>query len=854
MALQILTTKIAVPAAGPGVVVRSRLLDHLRDAEHYPLTVVTAPAGFGKTTLVAAWARQNQAAWVSLETSDNDVLRFWSYVITALQTLEPGIGKESFDLVHEPPEEMLTPLINDLAALRTPCALVLDDLHLIHDSAVLEGLAFLVDHLPPAFHLVLASRIDPALPLSRLRARGQLLELRAADLRFNEDETSAFFSAMRLDLSEGQVGALERYTEGWAAALQLAALSIRRSADASSLIEAFTSGQQTLLTLVDYLAGEVLRQQPPDVQDFLVRVSVLRQLSPALCNAVTGRDDSREMLAYLVRSNLFLVELDETHHVYRYHHLFADFLRSQLSPEIEREACLRASLWYGRHELWTDAIDFALLAQEYERALALMEQYGHQIMHVGISVALDWFRRLPANLIWSRPSVCLHYAWALAISGQYDRIETYLTRAAEPQTSEVLGEIAALRTYVASRQGDLARTVEMSNEVFQHLPDANMRLRSLAHMSLAISYLWSGERSRARTFLSEIRFQITGPGDMHFETALLGHWGHVCLMDGQLRDALDYFQRALKSVDEFETLSSLAYLGMGVLSYEWNDLDAADRMMREGIERIGPIEGEGVRTYAYLALARLEFSRAHWLEAASYMQEAKEAASRSEFSWLLSQVAALQIRLWLSQGNLAAAIRWADANADQVLIPAREGEALALTRIWIARKQWDQAAVLLERLLDLAPQIDSLRSLIEILALQAVVFQAQGFKTQALTSLSRALELAEPEGYIRLFADENLVALLAAEQRRSPGSAYIHTLLRASGAAVDSDLSNDLLSERELEVLRLIAVGTSNEEIAAQLVISAATARKHVSNIFSKLDVHSRVEAVAAARKLNLLD
>ncbi len=848
MSLQILTTKIGIPVIRSEQVARPRLSERLDETLRYPLTIVTAPAGFGKTTLLSAWARRAPVAWVSLEPGDSDPVRFWAYCVSALQSIQPAIGREALKLLYQPdnlsPESFLVALLNDLARQPDHLILVLDDFHVLHDRMVLEGISFWVEHLPPTVHLLLASRIEPPIPLARLRARGQLLELHAADLRFTLSETAAFLNeSMRLNLSGEQAAALDGYTEGWAAALQLVALSIQRSANAASFIQSFTGDRRSPLALVEYLAGEVLNQQSPAIRDFLLRTSVLRQLSPSLCQAVTGQENSREILVSLVKSNLFVVQLDDTQQVYRYHHLFADFLRGQLraeNPDAEWESCRRASGWYARNGMPAEAIDYALDAHDYDRAVALLEQIGQRALHLGVSVSQRWFQSLPEPILLSHPTLTLHYAWLLVILNQQERAERYLQSIASNDL--LAGEIATLRAFAAARQGNLSQTVELSRLALEHLPEDDRGMRSVTSLTLASLNLWSGNWDAAREALASIDPGGSDSKNQHFKAAFLSHWGLLHLLEGHYQQAWESLQPMLSLAYENEPFNGIGYLGTGEILREWNRLDEAEQALRLGLDKIGPIEGDGIRAFGYLSLARLYAARGEMVEAATYFEEAEEAARRAEARLLIAEVAARRAQWELAHGRLQTAGNFAV-------------EQIAQARTCIAQKKPDRAAALLSQLV---PQ--TVQNHVEMLTLQALL-------APGIDPLLQALELAEPEGYIRLFVDEGpaLIGLLRRvydRQRKETGAEpspeYVRQILLAFNAAQtppsQPESLIDPLSARELDVLRLMAEGLSNEDIAAHLVISVGTARKHASNIFSKLDAHSRIEAVTRARKLNLLN
>ena len=898
MAGQLLTTKLYAPQARPDLVPRPRLGERLEEATASKLILVSAPAGYGKTTLLSEWRARRlgdgyPVAWVSLDGGDNDPARFLSYLVAALRTVEAGVGEAvlaSLRSPHPPPvEPVVTALINDLlAAIPHDFALVLDDYHAVEAKPIHDAVAFLLEHLPPRMHLAIASRADPPLPLARLRARGQLTELRAADLRFVPEEAARFLrDAMGLDLSPAHVESLERRTEGWIAGLQLAALSMRDGEDPSGFIEAFTGTNRHVL---DYLADEVLERQPERVRSFLLQTSILDRLSGPLCDAVTGRGDGQAMLEELEHANLFAVPLDADRRWYRYHHLFSDFLRDRLRrtrPEHVPGLHRRAARWYEDHGSVSEAMGHALAAEDFERAARLVEQNRvAMITRDELNTLSAWLKALPDELVRSRPPLCLAYAWVLVLTGQVNAVEPWLRDAeraldasgAQPEErARVLGEVTAARVEVARMRGDVTRAVELSHRALEILPDDHVLLRSVVALNLGSAYWIRGDVAAASRASSEAASLSQEAGNVYITLVALRGLALVQAAQGRLREAAETYRRAQRLAAErgekFLPAAGYAHVGMGELLYEWNDLEAAERHLREGIE-LGERGGPAIMLIdGYVALSRVMLARGGADAALGTLQKAQELVRTHNITLLVAKLAAHLARLSLAKGDVEAAARWARGSAagvDDGPGFQREFERITLARVLIAQHRPGEALGLLERLLEPAQADGRMGSAIEALALRALALQAGGDTAEAVNVLARALSLAEPEGYVRVFADEGapmaalLQRVLEAQKRgrvaTPPGTQYVSRLLAALGAASAPPIPRgragapvEPLSERELEVLGLIASGMSNRQIARKLFVSLSTVKTHINNVYRKLEVRTRTQAVARAGELDLL-
>src|SRR6266571_2414027 len=896
----LLATKLHVPRPRRQLVPRAHLVERLQRGAERALTLVSAPAGFGKTTLLAQWFAQSSTpvAWLSLEAEDNDPTRFLAYLIAALQTLDAQIGATALALLHTPqpppPETVLAVLANDLVGRDAgDVVLVLDDYHTIAADPIQRGMTFLLEHLPPQLHLILVTRTDPPLSLTRLRAGGRLAELRAADLRFGTAEASAFLqTVMGLDLEASAIATLERRTEGWIAGLQLAALSLQGRTDTSAFLASFTGSHRYVL---DYLSDEVLARQPAPVQQFLLHTSILNRLSGPLCDAVTEQEESQAMLEALERANLFVVALDDERHWYRYHHLFAQVLRrhlQQAEPTLLPVLHRRASAWYEQHALPAEAVQHALAVPDFELAARLIEPMALPVAFQGqISTVLEWMNALPEALVRTRPRLCVYYANLLMFTNQLEAVEARLREAEQSaqempaeQARTIQGWVLSTRAGIAGLSGDIPHAIPLAHRALELLPEAEVIIRQGAIITASRAYEVSGDVTIATerevtTALASIRvsdnlFAIVG------SITLLAHL-HV--LQGRLRQAAATYAQVVQAVPRPEVLqtaftSLYYYFELGDLLREWNDLDAAERHLAQGMALVKEtltVE-PFVAIRGYTALARLEQAHGNTREALATLATLASLAERRHFApHLVTRGAAVRAQLELAQGNVAAAIRWADSSAlsseDEDLPYPREGEYLALARVRIAQARNDPASPflqevlrLLDRLLQDAETKARMGSVLEILVLRALALEAQGNRTGALSTLERVLVFAEPEGYLRLFVDEGtpMRALLRHAYARSIVPGYVSTLLKAFGEQNVSNLPltsprpsplAEPLTEREREVLQLLLEGASNREIARCLVLSVNTVKRHVYNLCGKLGVQSRTQAISRARDLNLL-
>lgn len=896
--IPLLDTKLHVPGPRPAIVPRPRLVERLRRGEAgRRLTLVSAPAGFGKTTLLAEWlsagpATCPAAGWLSLDAGDNDPAVFWNYLVAALRTARPDAGGRVLSLLRAaqpPPDEgIVAALINEASAFVEDVVLILDDFHLIENPAIHDGISFLLDHLPRRLHLVLASRSDPPLPLARLRARGELTELRAADLRFTPEEASAFLRRVAgAGLTSGDVEALERRTEGWAAGLQLAALSIEGREDARGFVTHFSGDNRYV---ADYLVEEVLQRQPECVRAFLLGTSILDRLSGPLCGAVTGVEDGKALLRELERRNLFVVPLDDRREWYRYHHLFAEVLQARLveeRPDEIPDLHRRASEWHERHGSLADAVRHALAAGEVERSARLIEQAWPMMDRTHQSATwLGWARALPDSRVRASPVLSAGYAWALLNAGAMEEAETRL-RDAERVLGEPTGDslprhlrdlsasITTARAYLAQAIGDLPGTIRHAWRALDLLAADDHLARGPAAALMGLAYWAAGDLEEAHETFGAGMASLRAAGDPL--SAIGGSFilAEIRAAQGRLRESVRTYEHLLQlaaehSPDPFPGVADL-YLGLADLHRERGDPEGAARLLESAREAYAQVGHPGSGHRWHVAAARLALSRGDREAALRLLDEAESMHVRDPLPEV-RPAGALRARIWIAAGMLEEAAGWArmrGLSATDEPGYLREYEHLTLARLLVAlpstagqTEPADDALALLDRLAGEAEAGGRMGSLIEILILQAIAHQARGSTARALDGLERALALAEPEGYIRIFADEGepMRRLLRRGAAAGIGGAYARTLLAAleapgpaqMGAPPPTGLDRPLTG-REIEILRLIAAGMRNQEIADQLAIRPATVKRHIANTYGKLEVGHRTAAVARATELGLL-
>jgi LuxR family transcriptional regulator, maltose regulon positive regulatory protein len=897
MPAPILATKLYIPPPRTGIVSRTRLIERLDDglAQGSRLTLISASAGFGKTTLISEWIVKNRlsTAWLSLDEGDNDPVRFISYLIAALQTIKSGFGEGLLSMFqshqHPSTEVLLTAFLNEVTTLPDNFILVLDDFHSIDSQAIDRFLTFLVEHLPPQMHLVIVTREDPSLPLARLRVRGQLTEVRTADLRFTPAEAAEFLNTMMgLNLSHSDIAALEARTEGWIAGLQLAALSMQGHQGTTSFIKSFTGSHRFVL---DYLLEEVLERQPVEIQNFLLRTSILERLCGPLCETVleTPPGSGQSTLEALERANLFIVPLDNERRWYRYHHLFGELLRQRLgNPQGLSEYHLRASQWHEENGDLGAAFHHAISAGDFVRAAELAEA-AWKGMEESFQIAawLGRVKKLPEEVIRVRPALCILLGRAFADAGEPEASELRLQdaeRCLDGSDIEIvnpsLATIALIRAYNAQIQGKLVATVKYAEQAIQLIPENDLYRRSQVAMALEGTHWASGNLESAVRAIRDWMESMTRLGNHVFVVAsafgvadLLLGLGRMCEAEQTYQDAI---QLAAQHGPEAERITAHHHLGLSMIYRERGDDTVAAQHWKRAAE-LGPHTTLMDWQYRWLvAQAQLRESAGDLDSAQGLLDNAKRVYLQTVVPDL-RPIAALKARIYLKQGRPDKVQAWAEeyklSLTDEVNY-LHEFEHLTLSRLEIANPQVN---AMLARLLQTAEAQKRLGSALDILLVQTLAHEAQGNRPLALATLECALTLAEPEGYLRIFVDEGEAMRLLIEKRsrnrNHPRSDYVDKLLAAFAqpAAAPKSVTPALhqaqhsesiihqksgmiepLSERELEVLKLLRTELNGPEIADQLIVSPNTFRTHTKNIFNKLGVHSRRAAVRRAEELDL--
>jgi len=879
----ILQTKLNIPQTRLSIIQRPRLMDKLNAGMDSSLILVSAPAGYGKTTLIAEWlpVTQHRRTWFSLDESDNSPRQFLIYLLTALQQVQKEIGQsvERTLQASELPalEAMIKSLLSEWSADMVDTLLVLDDYHVITNMVIHEALNTILTYLPPRLHLVILTRADPPLPLARLRVRNHLTELRASDLRFSVDETAAFLSqTMGLTLSQEQAASLEVRTEGWVAGLQLAGLSMQGREDVEEFITAFTGSHHYI---VDYLVEDVLNRQSELVKEFLLKTSILEQMSASLCNALTKDANSQSMLEELERTNLFVVSLDNERNWYRYHHLFADVLRKHLKtqlPQIVQELHHRASDWYQLNGQSAEAFSHAMLGEDSTRALDIVEENAWKmVLHGELAILQDWVRSLPAEMISKRPWLCIHYAWALLFSGEADSAEKQLQSAeacfgknqATDMPIEIQGHSLAIRAWISYQGGNLEQAVAMSRQAIEFIPEMDPAVRCLLAGILGQGCVAENDFVEAARHYTDMVRMAYASGNVMMEVAAQCALGWLKETMGKLQDAETIYQAAIERAVQFNSPSvGQAYLNLANVYYERNELDLAKQNGQKAIESARTWGHVDALATGYLYMARITHAQNDEVNANANLSEMENTIRGHVLEPpTLILLEALSARLSLIQGNHGAAHQWVkeqDLTIDDPINFFNEVQYLTWAQLLLAENQLDSVVPLLERLHKEIESSARFGNLIEVLVLLSLAFEQQGKPDTARATLLRALDLGESEGYMRVFLNlgspmEHSLKQLKVENPNQ--KIYIQNLLVAFGGSIapESNSKSQLLivplSERELEVLRLVALGKSNRQIADDLVLATGTVKRHLNNIFGKLNVQNRTECVARVKELDLL-
>ncbi len=893
MAVPILTTKLYIPPLRPHYVSRVNLVKKMTDGykSGIRVTLISAPAGYGKTTLISEWAAlcNQPIAWLSLDESDSSPSVFLAYLINALQGIKKGVGEAILTALQsaQPPsmDELVISLLNEISDFPQQFILVLDDYHMVDSVDVDKELAFFVDHLPNQMHLVIASREDPPLALSRLRTRGQLTELRAVDMRFSETEASDFLNrVMGLKLGADEISKLESQTEGWAAGLQLAALCLQGRKETTPFIQSFADSQRFIL---DYLLEEVLHQQPEALQIFLLRTSILHRLCGSLCDAVLQEVAStgQQTLEGLEHANLFIIPLDPERGWYRYHNLFRDLLQKRLGQTLTADEIksvhLSASRWYQENGDLGEAFHHAMAAGDLDRAAGLAESgYREMDDKFQSTLWLGWVKKIPQHMLIMHPLLCTFMGMAFSDLGELETSETYLQSAdhyieqygVRDPYQDLPSKIALARAINAQLSGDLHATLKFAELTLQLTPEDDLLQCAQANIILGFTHWYDGDLEPALAAMKSWMESMEKIGNTVFMVASAFALADMLMALGRLREAKACLERSLETAstegDEVIKTTAHHHLGLAMIALEQDDRVTFDRHILRARE-LG--EKTTLVDWAYrwmIAQALIKEIEADYDLALSFLEDAKNAYVKNPIPDM-RPIEALKARIFLKQGRLDKAKRWVQAQGLSVTDELRylgEFDHLLLARVCIAEQAPSGVAEMLDKMLHAAENQKRTGSMLEILVVQTLFHLTQGDSNQAELSLERALFLAEPEGYVQLFLNEGVHLRPVIEKlAQDPGHLlknYIQKLL--SAVMVDDRTSSHLsrpgkpglieaLTDRELEVLRLVSLGLSNEEISKKLFISLSTVKGHNLRIFNKLQVQNRTEAVACARDLGLL-
>jgi LuxR family maltose regulon positive regulatory protein len=911
---RLLRTKVNIPRIHPEVIARPRLLDKLDEGLGCRVILISAPAGFGKTTLLGDWieTRNLPTAWISLDERENDPVRFWSYFILALQRLRGEIGETALTMLQltEPPpiETILTELLNELVTLENDFILVLDDFHTIESKQIHQALAFLVENLSGRMHLVISTRSDPPLHLPQLRVKRQLVEVRLEDLRFTAQEAAQFLNqVMQLNLTTSNIAALDTLTEGWIAGLQLAALSMRGADDLTALIQSFSGEHRYVF---DYLAQEVLERQDENLRRFLLETSILEQMNKSLCDEITGRAGSQSLLEQIEAANLFIVPLDQQRHWYRYHRLFADFLQARLQQDYpENEVARlhqRASAWYEQHGLTTEAVSHALAAKDYTQAANLINGTALDMFRRSELVTLTrWLDALPEGQIRDHPRLNMVAAWAYLATGKVDQVIAHLgnienklgvksdgapeSLALPPDVRGALGEISLIRASMAFNPMDIQQVLQLSQQANDYLDEnvesglfnTRLALQGVAAFNSALAFEFLGEVGEATQAFKETTDLCREDQNLHLLPMAMSHLAQLQMVQGSLTRAEQTYREALQFVEQVKRpspLTGMAYTGLGNLLCERNDLIRARSYLEEGIKYGRQWNQWEILISGYTGMARLKTAQGDLNGAWREIQELVNVSEQLQAQWAMPAIEAYRAMIAVRRGDPEAASGWVNgmAWATQDEVPyVREAEAIILGRVLLGQGRLKETENLTGKLLTSAEAGGRWGRAIEILVIRAMSMLAENRQDQVFLLLERALIRAEPEGYVRIFLDEGqpMAELLLEAINRQICPGYARWLLDAyelSSEKLEMEsgdqpafsvdqirrknemalLLHDLLTDRERDVLRLIAEGLTNQEIADRLVISLNTVKTHVKSIYHKLDVRNRAEAAAKAQIL----
>lgn len=880
MTSRILETKFHIPHWREGCVTRPRLLDRLQSGfnERRKLTLISAPAGYGKTTLVAEWLHSTadslRIAWLSLDESDNDMSRFLSYWVASLRRVDESVGTNAqtlLDMPQIPPlDSFLDGLINDLSALKDSILLVLDDYHLIGNSKIHEALEYFLDHQPAQIHLAITTREDPPFPLARMRARGQMTEIRAHDLRFTPQEVAQFFNqSMKLDLAPQAVNDLEKRTEGWAVGLQLAGLALQSLPDPQKFIETFRGSHRYVL---DYLAEEVLRQQGEEVRRFLAQTSVLERLNASLCNALTERSDSQTVLTRLEQSNLFIIPLDNERDWYRYHHLFADYLRTELSKSEAADLYKKSAHWHEENDLVHEAVKYALASADADFAADVIERaLDRYSTWSGGNVTLlsSWLDALPSQVFQSRPRLGLNSSRVLYLSGRFELAEQRINQTEQtlkslpdmPEREQMLALAALYRGSIAAVHGDCEQAIEQIIFAQSRIPRENHLAHARAFFSLGVAYEIAEQTDIAAQSYLQSSDEAQSAGVLFLAVNALGAAAQIQIKQGHLHLAEQSCRQAIQLAESARIAPlGLAWSLLGGIALERNDLPSAERYLQDGIglSRQGGLVDDIVLGLVYLT--RLHIYQGDTASAIAATQEITSLMRKFGVPRMELLAAAIQARIELYLGQPQSARQWEQEYHAVRDESPHEFQDLILARVLLATGRLEEIPSILNSLLEKAESAGRMQTCIEAMMLLGLFHHAKKDSQSALEWIGKSLWLAAPEGFVRIFLDEGKPLLDLLPKARPSAPEFVDSLLgqnqpegeslRFASALIEQ--LPDPLSEQEIRVLKLIVAGKSNQQIADELVITVGTAKWHVHNVLRKLGVSNRPQAIARARELGI--
>ena len=887
----LLHNKLMPPRLNANIIRRDHLFSRLDEGLSRKLITMIAPTGFGKTTLASMWiaSREFASAWLTLDQNDNDATRFWTYMSSALRSLDPEIGRTTLSLLAASQslsfQPLLTPLINDLARLRKTSVLVLEDFHFIHSKEILEGVSFLTRHLPASLHLLLITRTEPDLPLALLRVRDEITEINAADLRFDQKEAEAFLQKeTQIDLSDLAIGQILQKTEGWAAGLRLIALSLHNkshAAEVGNLIQSFSGRDRHV---ADYLIGEVFKSQPEPVQSFLLKTSFFSRLTGSLCDAITDANNSSAMLEQLERDNLFLVQLErhQDQTWYRYNPMFAEsiqYLARQRLSETDIQALFeKASHWYEYHGLFDEAVETALSAKLFDRAIALIEKFIEIHDLSEMNTLERWMEKIPQRAILLHPSICFTYAQVILYStdrfapATEAHIEPFLGAAESvwraEEDHERLGQLLSFRGNVQCWQGDFFKAFQYAHESLAELPEHNVFWRGNSLLIISYEALQAGRIRDAQDYVLEARALLGAAQNIFGVLAAIQMLSEIFYWQGELEQVEQLSQQILTEAVGDESMlddQGIAVLNLAHIAYERNDLEQAEQYARRALELSQRRANEMLRVQATVRLAEIYSARD---DLSSANELLKRLNAKIQNPVLLRGIQTTQSLFSIRANDLSAHEWWvkmASAEDQTILHLQKEREMLTLARLRIEEDKIGEAIDLLKKWREDALQNGRVRSQVEVLCLEALAYHEDSNQVEARRFLSEALAIGQAKGFRRLFLDEGrrMAALLQATFATLPNrslSLFASTLLHSFSpkatshlTVTDSVIQIEPLSPQELRVLRLLVAGLSNADIAQELVLSTNTIKTHVKSIYRKLNVNSRQETRQVAKELRLL-